>query len=146
MDTLDRLMPREAETADRDVSVNRDADFNPDAVVDDPGGKGSALPDAYLDGGDEIESEPFLSGWQIAAAVAGGIAAVAVVAGIAGVAYWRINQAQVVKPQTFWAQKRTMLARAHPRELSRMAGRRIEQLPVRDMQKRIANRVSHLFG
>ncbi len=142
MDTLDRLMPREAETAaDRDLGVNRDAEFNPDAVVDDPGGKGSPLPDAYQDG-DEADSWPGLTTWQIAGAVAGGIAAVAVVAGLAGVAYWRVREAQRVqtlKPKTFWA-------KAHPRQLSRMAGRRIEQLPVRDVQKRIANRVSHLFG
>ncbi len=143
MDTLDRLIPREAETpADRDLGVNRDAEFNPDAVVDDPGGKGSPLPDTYLDGGDEIESRPRFSAWQIAGAVAGGIAVVAVVAGLTGVAYWRVRESQRMqrlKPKTFWAQ-------AHPRQLSRMAGRRIEQLPVRDVQKRIADRVSHLFG
>ena len=143
MDPLDRLIPREAETpADRDLGVNRDAEFTPDAVVDDPGGKGSPLPDTYLDGGDEIESRPRFSAWQIAGAVAGGIAVVAVVAGLTGVAYWRVRESQRMqrlKPKTFWAQ-------AHPRQLSRMAGRRIEQLPVRDVQKRIADRVSHLFG
>ncbi len=143
MDTLDRLIPREAETAaDRDLGVNRDAEFNPDAVVDDPGGKGSPLPETYTDRGDEIESRPSFSAWQIAGAVAGGIAVVAVVAGLAGVAYWRVRETQrvqMLKPKTFWT-------KAHPRQLSRMAGRRIEQLPVRDVQKRIADRVSHLFG
>ncbi len=143
MDTLDRLMPREAETAaDRDAGVNRDAEFNPDAVVDDPGGKGSPLPDTYLDGSDEEESWHGLSPWQIAGAVAGGIAAVAVVAGLAGFAYWRVRETQrqeMLKPKTFWE-------KAHPRQLSRMAGRRIEQFPVRDVQKRIADRVTHLFG
>ena len=143
MDTLDRLMPREAETAaDRDQGVNRDAEFNPDAVVDDPGGRGSPLPDNYLDDDDEIESRLSLTPWQIAGAVAGGIAAVAVVAGLAGFAYWRVRETQreqMLKPKTFWA-------KAHPRQLSRMAGRRIEQLPVRDVQKRIADRVTHLFG
>ncbi len=141
MDTLDRLMPREAETAaDLESSINRDADFNPDAVVDDPGGKGSPLPDGYVDN-EEVESWLGLSPWQITAAVAGGIAAVAVVAGLAGVAYWRVREAQreeMLRPKTFWA-------KAHPRQLSLMAGRRIEQLPVRDVQQRIANRVSHLF-
>ncbi len=143
MDTQDRFPPRDTEVdaADRDLGVNRDAEFNPEAVVDDP--HGPALPDAYDE--DEEIAAPLLKPWQVIGLIAGGLA-LAVGVGVAGVAYWRLTEAQ--RPQRLLDRRspsRFDLAKAHPRRLSQMAGRRIEQLPVRDVQKRIAHRVSHLF-
>lgn len=145
MDTQDRFQPRDMEpdAADVDLGVNPDAEFNPDAVVDDPGGH-TVLPQA--DGGDEVESAPLLKHWQVIGLVAGGLAVAAGV-GVAGVVYWRLTQAQ--RPQNVREKMRAPkldLSKAHPRRLSQMAGQRIRQLPVRQMQKRIADRVSHLFG
>lgn len=140
MDTQDRFPPRDAdlEAADGDMGVNPDAEFNPDAVVDDPGGH-TVLPDM-------AEAEPLLKPWQIIGLVAGGLAIAAGV-GVAGIAYWRLTQAQ--KPERFLDRvhaPRIDLSQAHPRRLSQMAGRRIDQLPLRQMQKRLASRVYHLFG
>jgi hypothetical protein len=144
MDTQDRFPPRdtELEAAGGDVGVNPDAEFNPDAVVDDPGGH-AAPAEGY---GDESASEPLLKRWQIIGLVAGGLAVAAGV-GVAGVVYWRLTQAQ--RPENVLSRMRPSgidLSKAHPRRLSQMAGQRIRQLPVRQMQKRLADRVSHLFG
>ncbi len=142
MDTQDKFPPRKAEE-----DANRDADFNPEAIAANPGLDGDDdLSDAYGDDTDTGASgrTPLLKRWQIIGLVAGGVA---VAAGVAGVAYLRMRQTP--KPRTLLDRMgvtKIDLSQAHPRRLSQMAGRRIEQLPVQKVQKRVADRVSHLFG
>jgi hypothetical protein len=140
MDTQDKFPPRDAED-----QINRDADFNPEAIAANPGLGEDGLPGGYDDEGMDADApKPVMTRWRTIGLIAGGVA---VAAGIAGMAYWRMRQTP--KPQglldRFGAPK-IDLSQAHPRRLSHMAGRRIEQLPVRQVQKRLADRVSHLFG
>ena len=142
MDTQDRIVPRpvEAEDAlDRDTAVTGEAGLGEDGL---PGGYDDA--DAVDDGDLATQVEASLNGWLLAGLIAGGVA---LAAGVAGIAYWRMQQ-QSQRPDRLIraAGVRTVeMARTYPRRVAHMTGRRIEQLPVRQVQKRVADRVSRLF-
>ncbi len=148
MDTLDKLIPRKPKATE--TVNNPDAEFNPEAVAANPGLDGlgedslgdDGLAGAYADDEAPQDVRPGLKRWQIIGLVAGGVA---LAAGAAGLAYLRLRQAN--RPQTLLEKMSAKidLAKAQPRRLSQMAGRRIEQLPVRQVQKRVADRVTHLF-
>jgi len=140
MDTQDKFPPRRNED-----EINRDADFNPEAIAANPGLEGEdGLAGAYGDDSETESPTPGLNRWLVFGLVAGGLA---VAAGVAGVAYWRMQQMQ--KPgrlAVMTGLPKVDLGQAHPRRLAQMAGRRIQQWPVRQVQKRFADKVTHLFG
>jgi len=141
MDTQDKFPPRR----DQD-EVNRDADFNPEAIAANPGLEDElgedGLTGAYGEDSEAENAKPMLNRWLVFGLVAGGLA---VAAGVAGVAYWRMQQRPARLADTVSLPK-VDLGKAHPRRLAQMAGRRIQQMPVRQIQKRVAERVTHLFG
>ena len=136
MDTYAPPMPRAEELDDpaaREADANPDADFNLDNV-------------APVTGQDAAETPAKgLNRWQTIGLIALGVAAVA---GVGAAAYWGVQQQRKMKPQSLLEKMgvpQVDLSKAHPRRLSHMAARRIEQLPVRQLQKRVAHKVSTLF-
>ena len=136
MDTYAPPMPRADELDDQ---VAREADANPDADFD----LDNVAP---VTGPDAIETpENGLKTWQMIGLIALGVAAVA---GVGAAAYWGVQQQRKMKPQSLLEKMgvpKVDFSQAHPRRLSHMAARRIDQLPVRQLQKRVVHKVSTLF-
>lgn len=148
MDTYAPAAPRVSnrEDFDFDDQAALDADANPDADFD-PNGLAPVTGPEMKAGADMLERR--FKRWQVWGAIAGGVA---LAAGVAGALYLRQrsqspkSQAKKIKGQIdHMSLPKIDLSQAHPRRLSHIAARKIESLPVRQVQKRVANRVAHLF-
>ena len=152
MDTYAPAMSRTSPRDDMDFEDQAalEADANPDADFDPNGLAPVTGPDMKA-GADILEAS--FKRWQLWGAIAGGVA---LAAGVAGALYLR-QQSQSPKAQVKAQAKkikgkvdrmavtRIDFSQANPRRLSHLAARKIEALPVRQVQKRVANRVAHLF-
>lgn len=135
---------------DFDEQVARDADANPDADFD-PDGLAPVTGPEMKAGADILEAR--FKRWQLWGAIAGGVA---MAAGVAGVLYLRQQsqspkarakaQVQKIKGKVDQVSlPKIDFSQAHPRRQSHLAARKIDSLPVRQVQKRVAHRVAHLF-
>ena len=163
MDTQDKFVPHSRasdDTLDRDTAVSGgaqlddqdalDAGVNPDADFD-PAGLAPVHGPELKAGADRLETR--FKRWQLWGAIAGGVA---LAAGVAGALYLR-QQSQSPKARVkaqadkvrgridHMSMPKIDLGQANPRRLSHIAARKIEALPVRQVQKRVAHRVAHLF-
>jgi hypothetical protein len=139
---MDTYAPPMSRAEELDDTIAREADANPDADFDVDGLAPVTAP--VLEAGADVLDKR-LQRWKIFGMIAGGVA---LTAAVAGVAYLSLKP-RAPKPQTLlekMGMPKVDLSKAHPRRLSHIAGRRIEQLPVRQVQKRVADRVSDLFG